>query len=204
MSRVGAALGALGVLFGAATIGCSAASPVGSTAAQAISFGSGTVDNAAIAEVTTMMLAGVPTSTILDPYNEEDPYAANAQAYAPTFTQRLSSFDAYDGNTDWQPDQATAWVNRVSGGNYLIIDTTMPCNFNAPQTYLEIERAQLTGQSHQTCGGRMPNEVAIDVTLNFLVRGPAASVNDPNALSEGVTQATTPAANTFPYLAEMN
>jgi hypothetical protein len=50
----------------------------------------------------------------------------------------------------------------------------------------------------------MPNENAFDVTANFLVRGPSASVLDPNALHSGVEQATQQASNVFPYLADLN
>jgi hypothetical protein len=50
----------------------------------------------------------------------------------------------------------------------------------------------------------MPNEDALDVTLNFLIRGPGSSVEDTDAFHDGVDQATQPSTDTFPYLAEMN
>jgi hypothetical protein len=164
----------------------------------------GSVDHAAIVEVTTMMLAGDPTSPQLDPYNQEDPFAIHASPYSQTFASRLAKFDAQDGTKDWKPEQAAAWVARVSSGNYVVVDTSKPCDFYHPHTYLEIERAQMTGREHATCGGRMPNEDALDVTLNFLVRGPAASADDEKALHDGVDQATKQASDTFPYLGEMN
>ncbi|HEY8077795.1 MAG TPA: DUF4331 family protein [Labilithrix sp.] len=165
---------------------------------------SGSVDHAAIVEVTTMMLASGPTDGNLDPYNEEDPYAIHGTQYKQAFTHRLAAFDALDGHTDWTPDQIAAWTGRVSTGNYLVVDTSKPCDWENPHTYLEIERAQLTGKAHATCGGRMPNEDALDVTINFLARGPAASRDDQNALHDGVEQATKKADDSFPYLAEMN
>ena len=42
------------------------------------------------------------------------------------------------------------------------------------------------------------------VTLNFLIRGPAASENDEDALHDGVEQATKKSTAEFPYIAEMN
>jgi hypothetical protein len=164
----------------------------------------GNIDHAAIVESTTMMLAGGPTAPVLDAYNAEDPFAARSADYAETFARRLAQFDAYDGKTDWTREQAAAWASRVAAGNYQVIDTSKPCDFAAPHTYLEIERAHLTGREHQTCGGRMPNEDALDVTLNFLVGGPAASVDDEGALHDGVERATKPSVATFPYLAELN
>lgn len=164
----------------------------------------GSVDHAAIVEATTMMLAGQPTDLILDPFNQEDPFKIRSAPYAPTYTRRLAQFDDYDNRTDWRPEQAAAWVARVSTGNYQLIDTSKPCNFGDPHTYLEIERAHMTGREHTTCGGRMPNEDALDVTLNFLIRGPAASAQDPDAITDGVDQPTKWSVDTFPYLAEMN
>lgn len=111
---------------------------------------------------------------------------------------------SYDDRTDWKPEQAEAWVARMASGNYLVVDTSKPCDFARPHTYLEIERAKMMGREHTTCGGRMPNEDALDVTLSFLMRGPGASAEDPDAITDGVDQATKPSVDTFPYLAEMN
>lgn len=164
----------------------------------------GSVDHAAIVESTTMMLAGGPVDGLLDPYNQEDPFAIRGSRYVERFAQRLAMFDEQDGETNWTPEQARAWALRMSTGNYQVIDTTKPCDFANPHTYLEIERARFAGREHTTCGGRMPNEDALDVTVNFLIRGPGASVDDPEALHDGVEQATKESVPTFPYLAEMN
>lgn len=167
----------------------------------------GSVDHAAIVEVTTMMLVGeigTQFATVLDPYNQADPFAIRGASYTPTFQNRLAQFDQIDGHVDWKPEQAAAWITRITEGNYLVVDTSKPCDFNNPHTYLEIERAQLTGRAHTTCGGRMPNEDALDVTANFLIRGPSASDQDEGAITDGVDQATKQATSTFPYLGEMN
>jgi hypothetical protein len=50
----------------------------------------------------------------------------------------------------------------------------------------------------------MPNEDAMDVTLNFLVRGPAASELEPGAITDGVDAATKPSLAALPYIPEMN
>lgn len=164
----------------------------------------GNIDSAGIVESGTMMQASNPLSLELDAYNAEDPFAIKPGDYIKTFTTRLANFDSYDGKTDWTPEQAAAWNNRMANGNYQIIDTSKPCDWENPHTYLEIERAQLTGKEHQTCGGRMPNEDALDVTANFLIRGPAASVDDEDALTDGVDQATQKSTSTFPYLQDLN
>lgn len=170
----------------------------------------GSVDHAAIVEATTMMLvdgfatAAPPLDPSLDPYNQEDPFRIVAATYRASFAKNLARFDDYDRKKDWTAAQATAWANRMATGNYQVVDTQKPCNFASPHTYLEIERAALTGKPHATCGGRMPNEDALDVTVNFLIRGPGATEQDPGAIRDGVFSATKPAVPTFPYLAEMN
>ena len=206
MSRL-AALVALGTLV---VVGCASAPRDGGEASTSgasqdeLGLRKGSVDQAGIVEASTMMLAADPTSHELDPYNEEDPFRITG-SYADTFSQRLQMFDGIDGKEDWDVGASAAWVTRMSTGNYLVVDTSKPCgDFDHPRTYLEIERAAMTGGEHATCGGRMPNEDALDVTMAFLVGGPSASVDDDDALHDGVDQATHRATATFPFLAEMN
>lgn len=163
----------------------------------------GSVDHAAIVEATTMMLAGGPVDGQLDPYNQEDPFGIRG-SFQPTFARRLEAFDGYDGRADWKPEQASAWTARMATGNYLVVDMGKPCDFAKPRSYLEIERAHLAGRDHTTCGGRNPNEDALDVTMNFLVRGPSATAYDADALHDGVDAPTQWATGTFPYLAPPN
>jgi hypothetical protein len=201
---------ALAILSILAASGCTSdaqsSSPVeASNEDQLIGF-KGSVDHAAIVEVTTMMLVTGPTdfATVLDPYNQADPFNIGTAPYRATFAQNLAKFDVQDGKLDWTADQVTTWVSRVAAGNYQVIDTSKPCRFDNPHTYLEIERAQMAGTEHTTCGGRMPNEDAMDVTLNWLIRGPAAASSGEGAFGDGVDQATKPSVSTFPYLAELN
>ncbi len=201
---------AFGLLTLVAAYGCAGSTsddetpPNDGQSEDELQFVKGSVDNAAIVEVGTMMLASGPTSGLLDPYNQEEPFAVRPGNYTQTFRQRLAMFDNTDGHVDWNAEQTSTWATRISTGNYQVLDLSKPCDFYNPHTYLEIERAQMTGREHTTCGGRNPNEDALDVTLNFLVRGPAASVSDQNALHDGVDHATKPATDTFPYLGEMN
>jgi hypothetical protein len=164
----------------------------------------GSVDHSAIVESTTMMLAGGPLDGKLDQYNQEDPFAIRGGTYVGTYIERLRMFDRIDGKEDWKPEQIDAWTKRMSTANYLVVDLSKPCDWQNGGSYLEIERAKLTGKAHTTCGGRMPNDDAMDITLNFLIRGPGASENDEEALHDGVEQATKRSTANFPYLAEMN
>jgi hypothetical protein len=164
----------------------------------------GSVDHSAIVESTTMQLAGGPLDGKLDSYNQEDPFAIRSGTYVGTYIERLRMFDRIDGKEDWTPAQLDAWTKRMSTANYLVVDLSKPCDFQNGGSYLEIERAALTGKEHTTCGGRMPNDDAMDITLNFLIRGPAASAEDDEALHDGVEQATKKSTAEFPYIAEMN
>ena len=164
----------------------------------------GSVDHSAIVESTTMQLAGGPLDGKLDQYNQEDPFAIRSGNYVGTYLERIRQFDRIDGKEDWTPAQLDAWTKRMSTANYLVVDLSKPCDWQNGGSYLEIERAALTGKEHTTCGGRMPNDDAMDITLNFLIRGPAASENDEEALHDGVEQATKKSTAEFPYIAEMN
>jgi hypothetical protein len=164
----------------------------------------GSVDQSAIVESTTMMLDGSPLNGKLDQYNQEDPFAIRPGNYVSTYIERLRMFDRVDGKDDWSPQQIDAWTKRMSTANYLVVDLSKPCDWQNGGSYLEIERAKLSGKEHKTCGGRMPNDDAMDITLNFLIRGPAASENDEEAFHDGVEQATKKSTAEFPYLAEMN
>ena len=164
----------------------------------------GSVDHVGVVESATMMLASGPVDLLLDPYNEEDPFDIQGARFLDTFSRRLAQFDSIDGKTDWTAERADAWAARMASSNYLVVDLDKPCDFANPHTYLEIERALMTDREHATCGGRMPNEDALDVTINWLVRGPEASALDDAALHDGVDQATQRASDTFPYLADLN
>jgi hypothetical protein len=164
----------------------------------------GSVDHSAVVESTTMMLDGSPLNSMLDAYNQEDPFGIKSANYVGTYIERLRMFDRIDGKEDWSPEQIDAWTKRMSTANYLVVDLSKPCDWQNGGTYLEIERAKLSGKEHTTCGGRMPNDDAMDITLNFLIRGPAASSTDEEALHDGVEQATKQSTDTFPYLAEMS
>ena len=64
---------------------------------------------------------------------------------------------------------------------------------------LEIERALLAGRKPVTCGGRWLNDNYMDSFYTLLINaGNGAPIGD------GLTQATVPASDTFPYLAPPN
>jgi hypothetical protein len=197
----------LALVIAGVSAGCDTSSEAPpAVASEDLQMFPGSVDHAGIVESTTMMLVAHTTefATVLDPYNREDPFAIHASSYVDAFDRNLRRFDARDGKSEWTSAQTTRWAQRMAAGNYQVIDTSMPCDYAHPHTYLEIERAQLTGARHATCGGRMPNEDAMDVTLNFLIRGPAASSTGDGAIHDGIEQATQRSTDTFPYLADLN
>lgn len=194
--------------FAALSLVACAASQGGSDGAadsnQDLALRSGNIDSAAIVEVGTMMLASQPIDLDLDHYNAQDPFAIQGAQFVPTYQQRLAQFDNIDGKTDWTDAQRSAWLNHITSGNYQLIDTSKPCDWENPHTYLEIERSQMLGKAHETCGGRMPNEDVLDVTVTMLVKGPSVTAEDEDAVHDGVSQATKPSEAAFPYIAEMN
>jgi hypothetical protein len=198
---------AVSALLFAAAYGCHSSSDDDSGATQDKLVGfAGSVDHAGVVESGTILLTTANNPLLdssLDAYNQEDPFQVKSTVYRDAFAKNLLKFDKSDGKTDWTPEQSTKWLARIAS-NYQVIDTSLPCNYDDPHTYLEIERAQLTGKDHATCGGRTPNEDALDVTFNFLAGGPNASLTDDGAMGDGIEQATKKSTDTFPYLAELN
>ncbi len=137
----------------------------------------GRVDHAGVVESGTMFLKGFGE---MDVYNRQDPFNIDPGQHAETLRANFLGYDMADGKADWTEENAARWVARMSTGNYLIVDTSKPCTFGKP-SYLDLEREQMFGTPHTTCGGRTPSEDALDVTYNLLIRGnpeKAADIGD--------------------------
>lgn len=137
---------------------------------------------------------------IRDLYNLEDAFHMSKDyrgAYRARFNANLAFFDSIDGKTDWPLDaQGAHPLTELLLNDYLVIDLAKPY---AENSYFEIERALLHNRPHTTCGGRSPNDDIMDTLGTLLInaeQGPR--------LSDGVDQATTPAAQSFPYLMPPN
>ena len=132
-----------------------------------------------------------------DLYNDEDafkPRPAYGGAYRARFNANLGFWDGLDGKTDWLPDTKGAHpLTELLLADFMVVDISKPF---AEDSYLEIERMVLKGQSHRTCGGRWLNDDSIDTLLTFLI-----NAGNGERISDGVNQATVPASRTFPYLA---
>jgi len=183
------------------TYGCASEEPADDVPEQTedeLSFGyKGIVDHAGVVESTTMMLKSF---TELDSYNRQDAFNINPALHAEKFRSNFLSYDAIDGVTDWTPANLNRWVTRMSTGNYLVVDLSKKCEFGKP-SYLDIEREQMFGTPHTTCGGRTPSEDALDVTYNLLIRGKPEKAAD---IGDGVDELHKAASPTFPYLAGPN
>jgi len=156
-------------------------------------------------------------------YNKAATWAAPPGFVATDFDKHLKGLDLFDGKQDWPP---------LDGGPHLLVGplgagapafpdiVIVDPNQNCPDkgSYLDIE-FELLGvyalpdggtATHQTCGGRTPNDDVIDHSLTALVLGPAAArwtptgggVKDP--LGDCVDQATQPADLVFPFLKPPN
>jgi hypothetical protein len=137
---------------------------------------------------------------VRDIYNLEDAFHMSKDyrsAYRARFNANLAYFDNIDGKIDWPlDDQGMHPLTKLLLADYLVVDLAKPYN---EASYFEIEQALLQGKTHTTCGGRSPNDDIMDTLSTLLInanRGPR--------ISDGVDQATTPAALTFPYLMPPN
>ena len=137
---------------------------------------------------------------IRDLYNAEDAFDLS-QDYVGAYRARLNAnlpfFDGLDGRTDWPPDDQGAHpLTELLLADFLVVDASKPFS---DDSFLEIERAVLTGRPHTTCGGRSPDDDIVDVLYTLLVGG-----LDGPRISDGVDRPTHPAARSFPYLGSPN
>lgn len=136
-------------------------------------------------------------------YNQEDTFAIppeRLEVYSRALDPHLKDFDRMDGVDDWTPDGGPHPMTRPLLQDYLLVDVSKPCEVSS-RSYLDLEKAVLRGTEATTCGGRVPNDQALDVMLTLMVNGPD---RDEPWRSDGVEKATKPSTNQFPYLAPPN
>jgi hypothetical protein len=137
---------------------------------------------------------------IRDLYNLEDAFHMSKDyrgAYRARLNANLAAIDRLDGKTDWplRPDGAHPLTDLLLD-DYLVVDVSKPF---AEDSCFEIERALLQGRPHETCGGRSLNDDVMDTLYTLLI-----SAGQGPRISDGVDQATQPASDVFPYLAQPN
>ena len=134
---------------------------------------------------------------VRDLYNLEDAFHMSKDyggAYRARLHANLALFDRLDGKMDWPlGPNGVHPLTELLLADYLVVDPTRPY---AADSFFEIEQATLHGRTHQTCGGRSPNDDAMDTLLTLLINaGNGARVSD------GVDRPATPVSDAFPYLA---
>ena len=151
-------------------------------------------------EQTNMRLynAGMDSGDDLrDLWNQQIPFAID-DTLRPMFLQQLMAslhnYDMRDGKEDWPPD-ALAAVSEVFLDDFLVFDVAKPIT---DASYLEIERSVLDGHAYSTGGGRTVNVNVMDVMFTWAVN------RGREQLRGGVTEATKPGTNRFPYFATPN
>jgi hypothetical protein len=137
---------------------------------------------------------------IRDLYNAEDAFNLMPDyigAYRARFNSNLAFYDELDGKCDWQLDaRGNHPLMELLLADFLVVDLSKPFEEGS---YLEIERALLSGTAHRTCGGRWLNDDIVDSLLTLLVNNGNGPV-----IADGVDRATKPAARIFPYAQPAN
>ncbi len=134
---------------------------------------------------------------IRDLYNQEDPFKLGPTylgAYRARMNANLGFWDGLDHKTDWPPDEHGAHpLTELLLADFMVVDVSKPYS---EDSFFEIERALLTGASHQTCGGRSPNDDVGDTIVTMLV-----NAGNGARISDGVDQQAVRCSHAFPYLA---
>ncbi|MER7608953.1 DUF4331 family protein [Nocardioides sp. NPDC127503] len=135
-----------------------------------------------------------------DLYNLEDPFHMGRDyfdAYRSRLDANLAALDRLDGKVDWEPEaDGKHPLTELLLADYLVVDVAKPYR---EDSFLEIESAIGAGVPHQSSGGRSLNDDVMDTLYTLLIGGRQGA-----RISDGVTQATVRASETFPYLAPAN
>jgi hypothetical protein len=138
---------------------------------------------------------------IRDLYNMEDAFRLEngyLGAYWARLNANLTFWDGLDGTIDWPVNGDGAHpLTKLVLADYLAVDVTKP--YTEHGSFLEIERAIRDGRAHDTCGGRAPNDDVIDTLFTLMINAGNGPV-----IRDGVDQASRPASEVFPYLAQPN
>jgi hypothetical protein len=135
-----------------------------------------------------------------DLYNKEDAFALSKE-YRPLYESRLDAnlafFDRLDGKTAWPlgPDGQHP-LRDLFIGDFLILDLA---HTFAPGKFLEIERALMNNQPHESAGGRWLDDDIFDEMLTLFVNGGRGE-----RLGDGVDGPSKPASLSFHYVREPN
>jgi hypothetical protein len=135
-----------------------------------------------------------------DLYNREDAFALSKE-YRPLYESRLDAnlafFDGLDGKTAWPlGSNGRHPLRDLLVDDFMILDLA---HSFAPGNFLEIERAMLQGQPHQSAGGRWLDDDIVDEMLTLYANGGRGE-----RFGDGVDAPTKPASQSFPYVREPN
>ena len=138
---------------------------------------------------------------IRDIYNMEDGFHL-ADGYLGAYRTRLNAnlafWDGLDGTADWPTDdRGDHPLTKLVLADHLVVDIGKP--YREHGSFLEIERAALARQEHQTCGGRALNDDAMDTFFTLLV-----NAGNGRVIRDGVDRSSRPASCVFPYLSSAN
>ncbi len=157
---------------------------------------SGRLDRVGRPEITNVSLNARDKSDLRDSFNQETPFQ-NSTTFSNNYKVRLlnniSFYDKIDGKVDWNQAQKELLAN-ILVDDFLVVDMSKPCSKNS---FLEIERSLVEGGSHQTCGGRRPQDDIMDVLYRLYFNAGKGAL-----ISDGVNAPYRPATNKFPYLSE--
>ncbi len=174
-------------------------------------FGLGQVNRAGRPLVSVLLVPG----SLQDGYNDQPSFTTDLpRVYQDAIGSRIAEFDTLvlvEGGppdpVDW-PDGGVLLPMLLA--DTLLVDTALPCagtdgGFFA--SYLDVEREAFPlgpPHTHTTCGGRTPNEPAVDESLTLLVKGSRQEGDGGAQVTQGVAGPTRPATTVFPYLAPPN
>lgn len=153
------------------------------------------IDRLGRPEITNIYMASKGRKDLRDLYNGENTFnlnTKNAALYRERIQDNLTFFDGLNTEKNWAPEEVKN-LTSILLNDFLVIDISKPYTVSS---YFDIEYSILRGTPYTTCGGRTLNDDVMDVIFTMLI-----NAGKQPTISDGVTEATEPATEIFPYLA---
>ena len=128
------------------------------------------IDRIGRPEITNVSMVSHDEIELRDLYNAEESFdvsGKNFDLYRQRLRENIAYHDKLNDTIEWTGNSGHQ-LAEILLNDYLVVDVSKPY---AANTYFEIERALLRGESHSTCGGRTPNDDVMDVLFTLLING---------------------------------
>ncbi|MBI3018059.1 MAG: DUF4331 family protein [Deltaproteobacteria bacterium] len=146
-------------------------------------------------EITNVSMVANGRRDFRDQYNQESSFGIpddKIELYRERLISNIAFYDGIDGNLDWTKSYRNKLADLLVH-DYLVVDIAKPCESDA---YFDIEISMLSGEDHESCGGRKITDDIMDTLFTLFI-----NANNGDRISDDVDEPSELPLEQFPYLA---